>query len=709
MTPLQIITLIFTSFILFNTINTYFLTYKKLNRYIAPFKHTFIGELNALFGNVGTLLLFLTIGIFIFKDMYSITIYLLILSIVLNIFFFAISVFSLYYGNVFSKSGFDIFKNPSAGISKGLFGEIIGELFKYYRVLLFIPTISMSLVLVFIESNDLKNIVINFDFRTYSLYVTITLILLIVSYILYRKMFIKELPIKSAQTTYAIQNYGVYPYYIIHLISPNFEPNIEKLLNIHNQDELFLKISKYNKNQKTYTNQLDNSIHSNRLTKNDLAESITINDSLIKNSDLHGILKGKNLVLIQMESMNSFLLDLKNDEENFPFLKELLKESLVFDNFYTSVGIGVSSDAEVTTLTGLYPSGSDNYYWKSFNRVTNKYKSFVPLTTLPKYFNQKNYKTLAIHGDQAIFYNRNHAYKNLIDFNDFYSLESFDNLTPHGKIGTAHLYKFEYLPNKFHVSPWASDYQLFEKTNELMKNEKNNYMYFPITMMPHTPFEYHPNEELIDQDTTLNPLTNKYLSFASYYDNIIKRLFIDRNGNNVTDSNNVYLFYGDHGSGLRNNDLYKLFNKDIKKDPLFERDLLQKVMCFLYVPSNDIDHATNIKNGLITGNQPLVRGQMDIYRSVIELFDLDCKNDLYFGTHLFSTEKTFVLDNKMLDVATDDAFFSLRDPKYTRPTKYQVPIKTLKVIKETKLINDLLFQKESLQEKINIELNKKKD
>ncbi|MDY0277487.1 MAG: sulfatase-like hydrolase/transferase [Acholeplasma sp.] len=707
MTPIQLISLIFTTFLITNTLNTYFLTTRKLNRYIAPFKHTISGELNALLGNVGTLLLFLTFGILVFRNMYTITIYLIILSFVFNIIFFALSIYNLYYGNAFSKGGLEIFKNPAEGISKGLFREIFLELFAYYRILLFIPTIALLVLFVNVDSASLLNINVGFRVRTYTIYIVITLLLLTISFIIYRHRYLNELPIKSVKTTYAIQNYGVYPYYISILLFPNFESKTEELLHIETSEKLFTKIQLYNKNQTEYFNVFDQQFHSNLLTLNDINDDIKIDHSLIKEKKiLNGIFKDKNLILVQVESFNQFITEINNTKHEFPFLNTLLEHSLVFDNFYTSVGIGVSSDAEIATLTGLFPSGYDNYYWKNFNSFTKSYRKIVNLTTLPKYFNQSGYHTKAIHGDQSKFYNRINAYKELIHFNDFYSLESFDNLIIDRKISFGHLYRFEYLPGKFHISPWSSDYQLFEKTNEMLAKETSKYMYFPITMMPHTPFEYHPYKTSYPK-SELKPLTSKYLEFAGYYDDIFKRFLLDINDNDTV-SNNIYLFYGDHGSGLKNGDLFSLYNVNKKDDPLFERQMLQKLMAFLYVPSEEkITGKYPINKGLITGHQPLVRGQIDIYRTIIDLFGLDVNKDLFFGTNLLSKEKTFALDNKLLDVATDEAFFSLRNPKLTRPSNIIIKPEQLKAIKETKLFHDLLFEKEGFQVTINQELNKK--
>jgi len=705
----QIFLLVILSFIVLNTLNVYFITSSKLNRYIVPFKRNIIGEINSIFGNMGTLFLFLSIGFLTTPNLFILLIFLLIITFVINLFFFGSSIFSLYFGNIFSKSAFDIFKNPAEGITKGLFKEIMIELFKYYRILLFIPFFVLFSFFFLFGSDKLISIPVSFNFSVYIFYIFIAFFMLIFSYLIYLKIFKKELPLSESQFTHAVQNYGIYPYFIMHLFNLNFKPNILNFFLVNKKNKIFPLISSANKNKPEYTNFFTKEKYSNKLQLKQLNDNIKIDKSLIKSDNLHGILEGKNLILIQIESLSSFIFELESLSAKIPFLKDLIKESLYFENFYSSVGIGVSSDAEVSVLTGLYPTGCDCFYWRGFDQKKKEYKVIPNLTTLPKYLKKKAYKTLAIHGDQEFFYNRNHAYEKIIRFDDFYSLKRFDNLTVHKNSNSKRLYEFEYLPNKYHVSPWTSDYQLFEKVSELSKNfSTQKHMLFPITMMPHIPFEFNPNPIKLEKEKNkFKNVTNKYLNFIDYYDKTIKRLFINRFGGNITNSNNVYLFYGDHGCGIKNGDISKLYGKNSKKDPLFERKILQKIGCFLYVPGDIIDEKTNLKKGLITGKQTLVRGQIDIYRSIIELFNLNVGNDFYMGTHLFSREKTFVLDNKLLDVVTDDDFFSLRSLKSLSKNNEKINKELIHIIKNNKIINDLFHVDEKLQEKFNLKQNKK--
>ena len=73
-------------------------------------------------------------------------------------------------------------------------------------------------------------------------------------------------------------------------------------------------------------------------------------------SNLHGIAKGKNVIVIFLESTQAFVIDKKiHNKEVTPFLNELLKDSLYFPNIYHQTAQGKTSDAEFIFDNSLYP------------------------------------------------------------------------------------------------------------------------------------------------------------------------------------------------------------------------------------------------------------------------------------------------------------------------------------------------------------------
>ena len=68
---------------------------------------------------------------------------------------------------------------------------------------------------------------------------------------------------------------------------------------------------------------------------------------------------------------------------------------------------------------------------------------------------------------------------------------------------------------------------------------------------------------------------------------------------------------------------------------------------------------------MLTGKQPLVRSQVDLYRTVLELLG---RNDqhFYYGVNGLSDERTFALQTRISLLVTDD--FTVQLKKYC-PTK----------------------------------------
>ncbi len=702
----QEIVLLYLLYLLLNLFNTIIISHQVSNKYIVPFKHTFKGEFNAILGNLFTLNLVAFILLLFTKNLYWFSLILLILTGALNLMLFLLNVFNLYFGNAFTKDSLDMFKNPIKGISKGLGKEIIKELFNYYRIILFMPFFIFFTAIVFFGKSNLELIVIPINLSSVIIAIFFSLVMILLAWIIYERMYFKDLTIKAVKSTYGIQNFGVYPFYLKSLFKLT---SVEELLVDTKKkkfSELTYEYNRFNKNKLNYENFINKKVYSNELTISKVAKSISVDKSLLNgNQSLTGILAGKNLVLVQMESMSRFLLDISVLKNEFPFVRALLEECVDFTEFYSSVGMGVSSDAEVTTLTGLYATGYNSLYWSKFDNSKKEYRGNIDIASLPKYFNQKGYHTEAVHGDYKRFYNREFAYPNIIGFQNFFGIEDFPDKKVSKREGLIDMFSYEYSSGKYHISPWVSDYQLADTVRNRIHSETKSTFLFPITMMPHTPFEFYPDKNKTYIETCgLKEITKKYLRFSDYYDDVVKRVFIDDNGNDIIDSNTVFLFYGDHGCGIKNGDVSKLFQRQLSH--LEERRLLQQLVCFLYVPGEKeiSKNGVIIKEGLIKGKQNLVRGHMDIYRTVIELFGLKTNNDAYFGTHLLSDEPTFVLDNKLQDVIMDNDIFSMRNKAQRFPKNIKIDDEIFESIKEFKILNDILIEDNDIQSKLNEEL-----
>lgn len=646
-------------FFVLNIISTYFITTQVLNRYISPVSRTFVGEINAVLGNFSILLLIYIIVIMIFKTDKNRFRALMYISLFLNFFIFASSFYTYFYSSIFTFKSLDIFKNPPGSVSGGLFTLALLELTVNFRILIFVPVITLLIILLIYKKKN-KNIdmVVN---KNHSIKAKLTLMLaFVLIFFGVNLTYLQQVQdkdyfnIKALSATNAVQNYGVYPFYITELMGINFETTTKKSLGINSDKQLYDRYMKYNKNKEEYNSSLDGNKYSNEVLLKDSFVNVDSSLNLSENDSLTGIFEDKNLVLVHLESINYFLFEIPEVRERFTFLNKLFEESVVFENFYTSVGMGVSSDAEFSVLTGLDPNGYSTVY-------RDYEKKGLVVDSLPKLFNEKDYKSMPIHADHSEFYNRTNAYRDFIGFTeDYYSLEDF-------ALEAGYTDSAKYMKDNINIgrdyigdgtiikTPWPSEIKVNELMYEKMNEIDGKKMMFPMYFTAHTPFLSNPYPEPynIKGYDKLSTITKRYLEYAKYFDQVIESAFFNlKDGSSLIDPNNVYIFYSDHGSSLKNGDLSDLYN-DPNMSLLEERRLLQQTLAFIYAPGEEVLE-NGINKGLIKGKQKLTRGNRDLYRTIGDLFNIFDHDNPYFGTHGLSNEPGFVFDNRIQDVIIDD-------------------------------------------------------
>ncbi len=233
-----------------------------------------------------------------------------------------------------------------------------------------------------------------------------------------------------------------------------------------------------------------------------------------------GIAKGKNLIFLQIESLDAGVIGQKiGDKEVTPNLNKLAKEGLYFDNYYTQIGPGNTADAEFVTLTSLYPLTN-----------TVAFVDFAHNTfhSLPNVLVANGYHTYALHGDVPNFWNRANiypglGYENQISKADFTETEE----------------GFETL----------DDDDFLRETAEKMSTFTHPFMATAITLSSHTPFivpeKYH--ELVFPADTTLTEKQQAYLHSVHYVDAAIGAFIADIKKRGIYDDSVIAIF-GDHGS-----------------------------------------------------------------------------------------------------------------------------------------------------------------
>lgn len=297
--------------------------------------------------------------------------------------------------------------------------------------------------------------------------------------------------------------------------------------------------------------------HDNALKK--VSEYYEKNKYIETKNKYTNIFKGKNVIVIHYESMQTFPMYLSfNEKEVTPNLNKLAEEGIFFSNFYSQVGVGTSSDAEFTFNTSLMPSTSGTVFVNFFDRE---------YIATPNLLKQEGYYTFSMHGNTGEFWNRNIMHDNL-GFDKFYSKDSY---VIDETIGLG-----------------ISDKSFYKQSVEIIKNIKEEqgepYYGLLITLTNHTPFsdlelmEEFPttidvkiNNEIITRNYLEKTTMGNYLKSVHYADQALGE-FVEALNKEELLENTILVIYGDHDARLSYNDFNFLYNYDPITDSIKKED-----------------------------------------------------------------------------------------------------------------------------------------
>lgn len=234
----------------------------------------------------------------------------------------------------------------------------------------------------------------------------------------------------------------------------------------------------------------------------------------------NGMFKGKNLLIIQWESLENFVVNEKiQGQEITPNLNKLLKNSFYFDNYHENIYNGTSSDADLMTNTGVYPVREGATF---FRYPSNTYKH-----SLPKLLSGLGYTTYAIHPDKAYYWNwmpalKSIGFQNCIDASHFVSKEP--------------------------IGLGISDHEFMAQVAPIVESEKQPFYTFMVTLTSHSPFDLPQKyrEMKLTEDFDKNILGD-YFQSIHYTDTVLGN-FLDELDKNGVLKNTVVVIYGDHTS-----------------------------------------------------------------------------------------------------------------------------------------------------------------
>lgn len=318
------------------------------------------------------------------------------------------------------------------------------------------------------------------------------------------------------------------------------------------------------------------------------------------NPDMYGIAKGRNVIIVTLESLQTFAINNEMDGHVItPFLNELTKDqdTFYFSNFYHQTGLGKTSDSEFLMENSLYPRNGGAVF---FTHSGNTYNS------LAEKMKENGYSTNMMHANNRSFWNRDIMYKSL-NIDNFYDLASYE-------VGEGEA-----------VNWGMKDIPFFKQSAEIMKQMPQPFYTRMITLTNHYPFDLDEEDKLIPAYTSNSRTLNQYFQSVRYMDEAVKSFFDDLKEQGLYD-NSIIIMAGDHYgiSETHNKAMGMYLDKTITP---YDNAKLQRVPLFIHIPGYE-------KGREITD----VTAQIDIRPTVSHLMGIDTKGDMQLGADVFSPD-----------------------------------------------------------------------
>lgn len=283
---------------------------------------------------------------------------------------------------------------------------------------------------------------------------------------------------------------------------------------------------------------------------NDIESWFNDNKEEIPDNKYKGLLEGKNLIAIQVESLENFVINQEvYGQEITPNLNKLLSESLYFDNIYEQNNSGTSSDADLLVNTSIFPVREDttffSYPWTSYN-------------TLQNLLNNKGYTTISTHAELP---------------------GSWNWAEPHKSFGASKMWDIGVYNKDEIIGPGLSDESYLKQTAEKLTKETDPFYTFVATVTSHGPFEMPDDKKYLDIPKELDEnMMGAYFQSIRYTDEAIGKFLEELEKNNQLD-NTVIMIYGDHCG------VHKFYEDDIQDTPLegdWWKDNQKKIPFIIY-------------------------------------------------------------------------------------------------------------------------------
>jgi len=342
---------------------------------------------------------------------------------------------------------------------------------------------------------------------------------------------------------------------------------------------------------------IKNSLYKKEITSSDIQKVKSWFDDQKKDlskGPLFGKAKGQNVILIQEEALQAFVVNLRiNGQEVTPNLNKLTRESVYFNNFYDQTAQGTTSDGEFISLVSLYPSPIPGSIFFKF--AGNDFNS------LPKVLNQSGYMTMSAHGYIGSFWNRE---------------------IMHPKLGIQKSIFAKDFANGETIGWGFSDGEFFKQIGNELANFKQPFFTFLITLTNHHPYDSLPrNYHNLDLENLEGTMIGDYLQSVHYADKALGEFITSLKNTGLYESS-ILVIYGDHDAVIPPEQL-----KQIGINSLFERQH-DKVPFIIH---------SSVLEPMSGEVVEKAAGHLDITPTLLYLLGISQENSYFMGESLFDS------------------------------------------------------------------------
>jgi lipoteichoic acid synthase len=345
-----------------------------------------------------------------------------------------------------------------------------------------------------------------------------------------------------------------------------------------------------------------------------------------KETPFYGVAKDKNVIMIQLEAFQNFVINQKiNGEEITPNINKLINYSMYFPNFSLQTGQGRTSDAEFLANASLHPLYSGSVYVRY---PSNTFDS------LPGILKQNGYETAAFHAYKKSFWNRYVVYDNY-GFDHFFGEGDFKD----GEI-----------------AGWTLGDKPFmqQSVDELVKMEKPFYG-FMVALTSHHPYNIQSKFRTLDVGEYEGSIVGDYLHSVHYVDEAVGMLVERLKKENLWDET-VLLLYGDHDYGVDNNEaMMKIAGEDFT--PYNIEKTFHEVPLVMHLP-NDEGKGVYERTG----------GQLDLSPTILHALGVPFDDRFQMGGNLFEEKNQLVVQRDLSFTNGDYTYKSSVDGFFDKGT-----------------------------------------